>query len=188
MSYRARIYLIVIGLPKEIKNDVANFKKEFLQNFGRAEALSSPAHITLSSFPMTDIPETTLEKELRNFIKDWKSFEVQISGFDRFSNSKVLFLRPTKEKIGKFQRYMITVLRQLVKISKKHAQPIDYPHITIAKNMTEIQLNKSWEYFKDRPYRKLFKVDKITVLRKPYTIKKIPYELAFEINLNNQES
>lgn len=178
-----REYLIIISPPAIIKSDVRKFKNEFVDHFGTAEYISSVAHISLSHFLIESTPEVTILHELRHLLKDKEVFEVQISGFKTFQNSKTLFLSISSSEILKLQHHMVAVLRKRAKISNSGTQKLKKPHITIASKIPDYQFNQSRNYFGRKSYTKKFVVEKITALRKNHSLNDFRYKVAFEIGL-----
>ncbi|MUH36191.1 2'-5' RNA ligase family protein [Zobellia amurskyensis] len=188
LSEGFREYLIIISPHTNIKNDVLNFKKEFVSHFGRAKYVYSIAHISLSNFLIESTPELTIWNELRHAFRDKKRFEVQTLGFQKFPSSNTLFIEIVSDEIIKLQHQMVAVLRKRAKIGNQGTQKIETPHITIASKIPTYQFDRSWNYFGQKPYSKTFMVDKITVLRKNHSMGESAYKLAFEIDLVNGSS
>ncbi|WP_419211623.1 2'-5' RNA ligase family protein [Maribacter sp. X9] len=136
-----REYLVIISPPTFIKNDVWEFKNEFFEHFGNAKYVRSQPHISLSNFLIESTPETTIFKELYHFLKDGKSFEIKISGFESFENSKTLFLEVAETKIVDLQKKLVEVLRKRAKIANRFTRKLEKPHITIASNIPDYQFD-----------------------------------------------
>lgn len=132
-----REYLIVISPPERVTSDVRSFKKKFFDNFGTATYINSKAHVSLSNFLIESTPEATILNELQHVLKDKVSFEVQILGFERFQDSKTLFLSVSDTDIVSLQHHMVAVLRKRAKIGKRGTQKLKKPHITIASKISD---------------------------------------------------
>ena len=178
-----REYLVIISPPTFIKNDVVEFKNEFLEYFGNAKYIRSEPHISLCNFLIESTPEETIFNELWYFLKDKKSFDLQTLGFERFQNSNTLLLGVSATEVVNLQNNMVEVLRKRAKIGKRFTRNLDKPHITIASKIPDYQFNQSWNYFKNISYTKNFMVDRITVLRKNRSLNELKYKIAFEIDL-----
>ncbi|WP_299123030.1 2'-5' RNA ligase family protein [uncultured Winogradskyella sp.] len=181
-----REYLITLNIPEFIKEDVKKCKKEFHHQFGEAKYLKSEAHISLSHFLIESVPEITIHKELKNYFSNWKKFNVSISGFGEFSESRTIFLNPSDYEIIKLQNHLRTVLRQRIKIAKKFTQAISKPHITIASDISKKVYGKCRDYYNKMIYENNFCVDGITILSRNHSLNETHYAVAFRISFNTR--
>ena len=178
-----REYLIIISPPAHIKNDLFDFKKDFMYRFGTARYIHSIAHISLSNFMIESIPELTILNELRYALGGKKRFEVHANGFQKFIGSNTLCIGVMGAEIIKLQNLMVAVLRKRAKIGNRGTQKIGVPHMTIASKIPDLEFDRSWAYFREKSYSKVFTVNKITVLRKNHSLGEKVYKMAFEIEL-----
>ena len=184
-----REYLIVISPPPKIKKGVQKFKNEYLNYFGTAEYIHSIAHISLSHFLTESTPERTIVSELELLLGNWKSFNIDISGFGYFqgAESSTLFLRSESQEIVRLQWYMVAILRKRAKIANRFAKKLREPHITIAAKIPNTRFDKVWQHFGKRSYITQFSLNKITILRRTFSIPDENYKIAGEIYLKTEK-
>jgi 2'-5' RNA ligase len=178
-----RDYKINISLPDTVIREVQKFKEEFYNQFGTAKYLSSEAHISLNLFRVESIPEITIKKELEQLISDWKEFDVLISDFGQFSNSRTIFLNTSTGDIINLQNHIRTVLRQRVKVAKKYTQALSKPHITIASDINKDQFDNCWNYYKVKKYTHNLVVNKISVFRVNHSLNEAWPKKVFDVLL-----
>jgi len=155
-SYRD--YMFILSPPAEIAAQVKKFKQASERLIGDFEGLHSKAHITLKNLRrqkpfFTEPLLEQMEKELSLI----EPFVLQLNGFAHFlpTDYTTIYatIRSTPEMEDWFKR-----LRKCLEEKKA------VPHLTIARQVPDLQAKKLWPKFKNRPWDDEFEVDRLTIL------------------------
>ncbi|MVN20713.1 2'-5' RNA ligase family protein [Mucilaginibacter arboris] len=157
-----RDYLLIIPPDRDVVSKIMYFKLKAWEMIGAYPSLHSTAHITINHD--YNIYASVFEEKLtyyRRKVSFINTFEVKISGFDKFQHgdtytiyAKVEVSAAIKETLSKFNK---TFSKGVVKT----------PHITIAKTITKEKFEILWKYFEHLNFEYSFYPDKIRVLETP---------------------
>ncbi|MCI5059245.1 MAG: hypothetical protein MRY83_24240, partial [Flavobacteriales bacterium] len=104
-------YTIIIIPKGKAFEHISSFKQEYLEKFKAAQYISSPAHITLSTFPLKEDRELFLLYYLERLLTESQRFTINIQDFNCFKNSGLLFLNVSQPEIMSLQKEIVKVLR-----------------------------------------------------------------------------
>jgi 2'-5' RNA ligase len=163
----AKMYFVALVAPKEINDDVLQWKNFMKERFDCSVALRSPAHVTLiPPLWMDESLENKLQNEIRDFSKQQASFEINLKDFSAF-RPRVIFVDIIATQLLK------TLQAQLLQfLVKPNIFPIEkddrpfHPHITIAtRDLHKKSFHEAWEIFKEKTYEASWLVNSMSLLR-----------------------
>ncbi|HEY2721217.1 MAG TPA: 2'-5' RNA ligase family protein [Chitinophagaceae bacterium] len=163
----AWMYFIAVVAPKEINEEVLNWKLFMKDRFDCSVALRSPAHITL--IPPSWMEET-LEKKLMeaitNFsIERWQ-FKIEVRNFAAFK-PRVIYLDVLTNK--SLTELHTQLQGRLLNARLFPIKPDDrpfHPHITIAtRDLRKKDFQEAWEVFKEKKFDATWMANGISLLR-----------------------
>ena len=161
------LYFTAVVLPDSLNAQVLPLKQHMLREYGCRVSLNSPAHITLlPPFRMDKALEEELVSGVDELSVPLKPFDLSTSNFSAFP-PRTLFI--DVEASPSLQRLKLASDRYfsahpLVKV-KIDTRPF-HPHITIAtRDLDKRDFHAAWNFFKDRPFKEVWTVGGISILR-----------------------
>lgn len=157
-------FLAVISPPNRIKNDVEYFKMDFRNRHGAFPSHLSKAHISLGTLEVPTTQVSQFFKDLQQSMDDLEPYPLKLNGFDYFRSSRTIFV-DVVDKMD-FTRLVkkIELVSALHSI-RNHYKAINYPHMTIARNLSVPTFNEAQlEYF-SKDYQEKFYVSEVDILR-----------------------
>lgn len=161
-----QLYFIAILPPKEIQQEVTQFKYYAAEQFQSRHALKSPPHITLQSpFKWEKGEQKRLEQIVQQFAQQQSPFSLVLRNFDSFP-PRVIFVDVEKsEYLQTVQAALQQELAQQLKLyaNDKHGF---HPHMTVAfKDLKRSEFPNAWSYFSRQEYYRQFEVESVTLLQ-----------------------
>ena len=152
MKTPPNFFFLLISPPNEVIEYVSFLKKFVRESIGHVfDSFYSKAHLTL--FQYYDFHN---ESELYIFqerISRVEPFQIHIDGLKAFNNNRTIFLD-------------IKFFHRVCGLVKRLDHTINYPHITIAKNLPPRDFDLVWPELQKFSYRNYFICDRITVLKR----------------------
>lgn len=168
MSGKSQIYqfLIVFNLPQWVDKYVVQLKDEFAEEFGSFPSRTSKPHITISKFPYWIQNQDTILLLLQNELYRLQPLQIDLNGFDFFSNSKVIYIHVDQSE--EFQRLKAPFIhiKQLYHYKAKEFFIFKKPHVTIARGLRDGVFEEAKSLYLPRRYRSSFTKSKLKVLRR----------------------
>ncbi|MBJ6369250.1 2'-5' RNA ligase family protein [Snuella sedimenti] len=168
MLTRPKIYNLRIVPPEPVYTDVTDFKKVFIEHYGKQPLSASKPHITLAVFQMLPYCQDTLVKTFDS-LSEVPEFRLEVKSFGVFDGSaKVLLLKiPMSETMGQLHM-QIRILWERDLHRKKNTLIVpSIPHMTISKVKDAAILYKALERFQNTPYYASFLVDHLVLTARP---------------------
>jgi len=162
--YTIKEYHLRIVPPEPIYGEVLNFKKEFMDTFGKHKYSKSKPHITLVLFRMTMEHENSIAKSFDQ-LSNMEKFQLQINGFNIIeSRANVLLLDiPTAESIKNIQTNARIIWMKDLNGEPSKLIVSKTPHITISTTKDKETLHSSFNLFNKREYHRSFEVDHLVL-------------------------
>jgi 2'-5' RNA ligase len=163
----AKMYFIAIVAPKEIADDVLNWKNLMKERFNCLVALRSPTHITLvPPFWMDELLEHKLKDSIAAFSQQQPSFEIYLENFGAF-RPRVIFVDVVANR--SLEALYAQLLQFLIAPNifpvKKDDRPF-HPHITIAtRDLHKKTFQEAWEIFSGKEYKTSWRAESVSLLR-----------------------
>jgi len=155
-------YLFLLSPPENIKHEISRYKKASVKYIGEFSSMQSPAHITLNQLErqkpyMVDTAIQNLEAK----INAMPSVLLHMDGFKYFEHvhSKMTiyaYIRSTPAMEDWF-----TLLRKNLNIKK-----IVVPHITVVRNIPEMDFKKLWPNFKNKKLLEPFWIYELKIVQR----------------------
>ena len=162
------LYFLAILPPKEIRDEVWEFKELAFEKFETKASLNSPAHITLHMpFKWKIKKEELLLSKLSEFSFGNFPFQVELNGFDFFS-PRVIFinvgenshLENLQKELSKYIRLELNIFNSDYKSRPYH------PHMTIAfRDLKKSIFPLAEDYFSKKPYQANFSANQFSLLK-----------------------
>jgi 2'-5' RNA ligase len=154
-------------LPEELNEEILRYKKLMEEKYKCKVGLKSPAHITIiPPFWADGSKEPELLRDVDTVSKHYPSFIIQTHHFSRFGVRTIfidvtpnILLQELKMRVSGFFQDQST-------FHLKAEQRPFHPHITIAtRDLFKKDFHDAWPLFRDREYRREWKVEGLSVLR-----------------------
>lgn len=161
------MYYIAVLPPARIRKEIKDLKTEILTRFGSRYALRSPAHITLQMpFHFKEQDESGIIEALEDFAKEQPQFICEIDGFGYFERKTIFAEVIPNEELKNLRRSLQLLLEKSFGFNPGQLPQRFHPHITIAnRDLKEENFDPCWTTFSERPYRRSFTVNQLTLLK-----------------------
>ena len=187
-GYRAYEYLLVLNPHEELRNRIAQIKKEFQEAYRTSSATKAfgtgRPHVTLVNFLQYELMEERLVNRLKAIAMGSYPVKVELKDYGSFPShtiyinvtSKVPIQNLVKEIRGQAQRLM-----KLNDDNKPHF--IMEPHIPIARKLLPWQYEKGWLEYSHKHFTGKFIADGMLLLKRPLEEKK--YQVVEKFQFQN---
>lgn len=163
---KTQIFFIALIPPKEIKEEVTQFKLYASRHFNASHALKSPPHITL--FPPFVWPkekESFLKDALENFGQLHSAVPVELRHFNSFGQRVIFVDVLFTEELNDLRNSLVLYLKQQIDLNHSDSRPF-HPHMTLAfKDLKPAFFSKAWNYFSQLTFERNFVADELFLLR-----------------------
>lgn len=161
------MYMIAILPPADVEEQIREFQRKMAVDYGSAEALKRPVHITLiPPFRRTEGEMKEIGNVVGNFFEGEDPFLVHLNGFGTFQRNKVIFVnvdQPTPLKLFREELRSVLELEGGVHLEEKEKK--FHPHITIGyRDLHEDLYEEARDDFRDREFVASWKVGSIDIL------------------------
>ncbi|WP_373059029.1 2'-5' RNA ligase family protein [Zunongwangia sp. H14] len=175
------LYFIAIVPDAQLEEKIRRLKLEIRKKYDSAKALKLPAHITLQiPFKINEEDETSLLETLQIIVKNQKSFDVQISGFGRFSSRTIFINVVNPATVISLHSKVQSALDEKFKLNERERTKKIHPHITIAKrDLSRLNFQKAWPQFENRSFEEAFTAGGLIVFRHNGKIWEMLQEFSF---------
>lgn len=165
-------YLLVVHPGHEIGSKVSGLKTEMLADLQNNRSLHSKPHFTIASLVFPYCLEGRLLHALvaacTRVVSEW----ISVNGLGSFQNGdgrNVIFLKT--EDIAFFANLQAHIKRAIRSegIKRRYSVIPSTPHITIAKDMSNVAFKAWWRTLGNEEYQRAFHAQKLVVLRRKLT-------------------
>lgn len=165
-GYRINDYLLVLNPHEELRNRIAQVKKEFAEAYDAAGATWARPHLTLARFTQLEMMEERITNRLHAVAMGFQPFKVELRNFGSFPSHTIYIQVPTRLPV----QLLVKEVRQAQRIMKLDSDHkphfIDEPHVTIARRLAPWQYEKGWLEFSHRSFTGRFIADSMLLLRR----------------------
>jgi len=169
IAEKRSLYFIGIVPDEPVCGQIDEFKLLVKEKFSSSSALKSPPHITLiPPFHWDEKEEYILVDSIKKYVEGCYSCEIELCGFDVFSKSRVLFIKPEiNETLGFNRKVLLEHLTGNLNINFPEIEYAFMPHITIGFKDWKSSANfqEAAKYFKAQHYHASFNAHSISVLK-----------------------
>lgn len=155
-------YLFLLSPPENIKHEISRYKKASVKYIGEFGSMHTPAHITVNQLERQKpyIIDAAIEN-IEAKINAMPSVLLHLDGFKYFEHlhSKMTiyaYIRNTSAMENWF-----TLLRKNLNIKKALV-----PHITVVRNIPEVDFKKLWPNFKNKKLLEPFWLSELKILQR----------------------
>lgn len=161
-------YFLLVNFPKQIADDVTGYKRELYHEVGFYDADNSIPHISLLRFKCVSDFEDKLLRELRSFVGAYGKIPLILKDFNHFDSSRTLYLDISdKDRLLEFHSMLRLSLKLNIKGIRIRKNTFN-PHVTIGKNLSQVQFKSAVETFAIKSCKKHFLCNHLTLLRRVY--------------------
>jgi 2'-5' RNA ligase len=161
-----QLFFIAIIPPNQLREEIQEIKKTFLNKYKTRHALKSPPHITLiPPFKLRPDDVKILSKMLDDFVERQSSIEVDLNGYGCFK-PRVIFLNPVmSEKLNALHDALADMFYTCFP-NLKSSERRFHPHLSIAfRDLKPNQFNLAWKECRNLEFNASFKVDGLYLLK-----------------------
>lgn len=164
------LYFIAIIPPKEVCDEITEFKNDFANRFESKAALRVMPHITLKA-PFQLFPseyENLLQWFQKMTIRS-RPFDIQLKNFESFNNrNPVIYVHPVIT--AELQSLQMDVIKNFrlaypqIEVAENELQ--FKPHITVAyRDLARAKFMEAWKEYKLKQYEALFHVNNFHLMQ-----------------------
>lgn len=156
-------YFFIISPPEAIKSKVKSLKYKLHKAVGLSDYnLYSVPHISLMSFHTMRPVNERFFAALQQLFSDNNTFDVDLNGFEYFEHgeeSNTIYVKiENSNQIVK----VYNELHRLLGLSVRSF----VPHLTVARTMSRVRFNKSYEMIKQHSFTEKFSCNHVTILER----------------------
>jgi 2'-5' RNA ligase len=161
------LYFIAIVTPKEINQQVLQWKYYMRDHFQCKVALRSPAHITLiAPFDLPDLLQAEMQELLLAFAAGQPGFPIQLKNCAAFTPRVIYVDVLPGEQLTKLRTALETTLLQSNRFPVKKEERPFHPHVTLAnRDLRKEDFPLAWQHFQQIDYEASFMANAIALLR-----------------------
>jgi 2'-5' RNA ligase len=142
-------YLLIISPDEKVNHELLALKERFKVKYHCTHSSILKPHLTLVSFLQTDLSDKQIKDGLRYVSKSYRPFTLHLNKIDGFETHSIYVSLTNKNQVVEILNELRVRFRKLYQFDSKY-QPsfAANPHITIARNMSDIQYYtamKDWE-------------------------------------------
>lgn len=164
-------FLVLIPIPEVLSKEVSRLKKEFRLKYGAFSSEHSKPHISVCSFLLLNYRTDDAFSLFRQRLEHVSSFELQVSDFDFFDDSKVIYAKVEASDTFDFITSELNRSRQELRIRKNYTASIT-PHITVAKGLDKSTFEQAKQEYLNKSLRASFTVSELQVLSYDFKARK----------------
>jgi 2'-5' RNA ligase len=160
-------YFIGICPPHLLEKQIHGIKEELSQKYDIQAAFRSKAHITLQMpFNLPIKHQEIFLDELKEYLKNQKSFEIQLNAFGNFE-PRVVFIKVNEnQELNMLQKGIGNFMKKFQVFNGTHKNNGFNPHITVAfRDLKKQVYYKVWEEVKNRKWRESFTAESIIIFK-----------------------
>jgi 2'-5' RNA ligase len=172
-------YLAIFSPPDWIYSDVMIMKYQCKVDYNWDWVIKSKPHITLSNFIQPFSFDKIIINRYRRLAASASPFKIYLSGFGHFSTHTIFIKLMDNEKLWEMSENVKSFTKAVFKkIPNFPPHNMSEPHLTIAKGISETEFCKIWPTWEKRKYYAEFEVNRIQLLRRPFSAIKQNYEVV----------
>ena len=164
-GYRYKEYLLVLNPHEDLRNKIMHIKKDFQAVYGTPTPGGKP-HVTLAKFVVWEIMEEKIINRLKIAAMGTPPFKVSFKNYGSFPCHTIYLNTYTSIPIQSLIKEL-RCAKPLMKSQEADPYFISEPHLTIARNLTALQYEKSWHEYSHRSFTGSFIADGMLLLKRP---------------------
>ncbi|MEO5999727.1 MAG: 2'-5' RNA ligase family protein [Chitinophagaceae bacterium] len=181
-GYKYYEYLLVINPHEDLRNKIINIKKEFHEKYKAPNALWGKPHITIAKFVVWQMMEDRIINRLKVAAMGMPAFKIHLKDFGSFPSHTIFINVTTKLPIQELVK-QIRQGRRLMKSQESDPHFIDDPYISVSRQLTADQYEKSWLEYSHKSFTGSFIADGMLLLKRKVGDK--PYQIVQRFDFMN---
>ena len=172
-------FLAIIKPNRQVTLEAMDMKMRCKNEYGWDY---SKPHLTVFDIIQPVHNEERLIRSFERNIENISPFQIDLCGFNFFFKSTyTLYIKLKDEKkFSEMAQYIRKFFNPITKSMKNYPPHYNLknPHLTIAKGILEPEFLKAWQSWENAEYQSSTIVDRILLLRKPFTYGNLKYEIV----------
>ncbi|MBA2249243.1 MAG: 2'-5' RNA ligase family protein [Chitinophagaceae bacterium] len=165
-GYRYNEYLLILNPHEELRNKIAQIKKEFHDKYQAASALYGKPHITLTTFTQLEMMEEKIVSRLKTIAMGYVPFKVELKDYGSFPSHTIYINVESKQQVQNLVKELKDAQR-LMKLNKDNKPHfIDDPYIPIARKLLPWQYEQGWQEYAHRHFTGRFIADNMLLIKR----------------------
>lgn len=162
-------YLLILSCDQITETIIMSFKQYFEQQYGCQQAAKLRPHLTLFHCVINESKIDPVVQACVKLARHTKPIKMELDGFDNFEHGTMYI--GVEKKISLQILTLVTALKARTGEHIRRWSPGENkfcatPHITIAKNMTDEQMERAKKEWRSRKFNTTTSVNEITLLRR----------------------
>lgn len=167
-GYRVNEYLLVLNPHYELRNRIAQVKKEFYEKYNARTAIGGKPYVGMVAFTQYEMMEERILNRLKVIAMSFRPFKVELKDFGSFPSHTVYINITAKIPVQNLVKGIRGEAQRLLKLNEENKPHfIMEPHITIATKLLPWQYEKSWLEYSKRNFTGRFIADAMLLLKRP---------------------
>lgn len=169
-GYRMCEYLLVLEPHEDLRNKIAQIKKEFAAKFEAPSAEWGKPHLALAKFSQLQLMEDRIANRLKMIAMAMPAFKVELKDFGSFPSHTIYINVETKVAIQLLTKHLKTA-QSLMKTKDVKPHFMENAHFTIARRLLPWQYEKGWLEYSHRHFTGKFIAESMLLLKRPEGMK-----------------
>lgn len=166
-GYRICEYKIVLHPHAELRNKVAEIRKEFNNEFLVTSPVGSKVDLALARFTQVEMMEKRIVNHLNNIAMGYPPFKVELKDFGSFPSHTIFINVISKLPVQALVKQIRSETQRLMKLNDDNKPYFDIePYITIARKLQPWQYEKGWLTYSNKHFSGRFIADAMLLLKR----------------------
>jgi len=135
-GYKICEYILVLNPSSDLKNKIADIRKEFNEEYQITDGVGSKVNLLLARFTQLEMMEGRITGHLNRIAMGFPPFKVELKDFGSFPSHTIFINVTSKVPVQNLVRKVRTETQRLMKLDNDRKPYFDLePHITIGRKL-----------------------------------------------------
>jgi 2'-5' RNA ligase len=183
-GYRVYEYLLVLNPHEELRDRIAQVKKEFYDAYKAPMAIGGKPHVTLVNFLQYEMMEERLVNRLKTIAMGYYPIKVELKDYGSFPTHTIYINVTSKVPIQNLVKEIRSQAQRLMKLNDENKPHfIMEPHITVARKLLPWQYEKGWLEYSNKHFTGKFIADGMLLLKR--LVGEMKYQIVEKFQFQN---
>jgi len=166
-GYRICEYKIVLHPHTELRNKIAEIRKEFNNEYQVTFPVGSKVDLVLVRFTQVEMMEKRIVNHLNNIAMGYPPFKVELKDFGSFPGHTIFINVISKVPVQALVKKIRSETQRLMKLNDDNKPYFDIePYIMIARKLQPWQYEKGWLAYSNKHFTGRFIADAMLLLKR----------------------
>jgi len=166
-GYRICEYKIVLHPHTDLRNKIAEIRKEFNNEYQVTFPVGSKVDLVLVRFTQVEMMEKRIVNHLNNIAMGYPPFKVELKDFGNFPGHTIFINVISKVPVQALVKKIRSETQRLMKLNDDNKPYFDIePYIMIARKLQPWQYEKGWLAYSNKHFTGRFIADAMLLLKR----------------------